>query len=328
MPFAAPFATPFGASSDATLLQLLLADVRREGSVPSHGGTGSEDADLIAHLNKAITTVVSKVVECREGFYRRYKDYTISSTTRYRIPSRAIGNRLAAVLLLDGQGKVLRKLDEVSYSNSPSFSNGTEPVGYFLEAGDIVLTPTSTASTAVTLRMVYYIRPGQISSYIDVADGEVFTITGVSGNVLTITSGHGILTTDKVDVLKGGPPFEHLSVDEFPSAVTTTTVTIADASRVEVGDYLCIADRAPTAQIPDAFYPVLVSLTALAFRTALNDSESIARLKEHIFGKDGKGGTLQEAVALIAPRVEEGAKKTMSPYGVLGRLQGLTRRVY
>jgi hypothetical protein len=314
-----------------TTLTSLLAEVRRHGSIPNSGGTGSEDSDLIAYLNHNLVGIAAEAIKCREGFYRRYKDHTLTSSTRYRIPTRALGSRLDAVLLLDGAGKVLRKLNEVTYSASSEVQGLTDAAGYHLEAGDIVLTPTAASGSAVTLRMVYYIRPADITSSLDTASGRCFTVTAVdtSTNVITLMASHGLLTTTKIDIMKGGPPFEYLSVDEYPSAVASTTVTVADASRVEVGDFVCQADYSPVAQVPDAFYPALSMMAAQEFRIALNDGESVKALDEQIWG-DGKRtkGAMGQAIALISPRVEEGAVKIKSSYGALGALSGPGRRVY
>lgn len=312
-----------------TTLTGLLADVRRHGSIPNTASTGSADSDLIDYLNANMLGVSAEVIKCREGFMRRYKDHTIStSQPRYRIPTRAIGNRLDAVLLLDSAGKVIRKLNELAYGNLPVISAVTDTVGYHLEAGDVVLAP-DVSRGAVTLRMIYYIRPAEISSSFDAASGDCFTVTAVSGNVLTLMASHGLLTTTKVDIMKGGPPFEYLSVDEFPSAVASTTVTVADGSRVEVGDFVCKADKAPVAQVPDVFYPALTMLSAQDYWMALGDAAQVDRLERLVWG-DGKRltGSMGQAIQTISPRVEEGAKKIMSPYGVLGALRGPSRRVY
>lgn len=311
-------------------LTALLAEVRRHGSIPNTSATGSADSDLIAFINHNLTTAASEVVQLREGFLRRYKDHTISATQpRYRIPTRAVGNRLDAVLLLDSAGKVLRKLDELSYSNLPSVSGLTNTVGYHLEAGDVVLAPQSTTG-ATTLRMVYYIRPSDISTTaVDTASGDCFTITGVSGNVLTVMSSHGITTSTRVDVMKAGPPHEFLTVDELPSATGATTVTIADGSRVEIGDFLCKADKAPVLQLPDVMHPVVACLAAQEYWMALGDANQVERLERAIWGDGQRNkGLVHRAKALMAPRVEEGSKKIMSPYGVLGALSGPGRRVY
>ena len=303
-----------------TTLTTLLADIRRQGSIPNTEATGSQSSDLIAYINEHLIGIASEVIKCREGFYRWYKDHTLSSTvTRYRIPTRAIGNRLAAVLLLNDDDEIVGKLNEITYTNAPGYDGLTGSAGYFIEGGDIVLVP-AVDSNATTLRMVYYVRPGEVTSSLDTASGNCFTITGVSGNVLTIMASHGITTSTRIDVIKKGAPHEYLTVDELPSATGATSVTIADGSRAEIGDFVCLADKSPVAQVPDAFRPPLALLAAQSYWIALDGDAMVEKLDVAIYG-DGKRrpGAMKNAIALITPRVEEGARKIMSPYGVLGR---------
>ena len=315
---------------DVTLTGLL-NEIRRYGSIPNTAVTGSQDTDMVAYLNRNLMSCASEVIKCREGFMRRYKDHTlVSGQTRYRIPTRAIGNRLDAVLFLDSAGKVLRKLDEVPYGVVSNFRNVTDTMGYHLEAGDVVLTPIAPTGQVATIRMVYYIRPAEIVDSLDEASGSCFTVTAVAGNVLTLMASHGLTTGTKIDIMKGGPPFEYLSVDENPSAVGASTVTVADGSRVEVGDYVCKADKAPIAQVPDVFYPVLAAMAAQEYWLALGDGKEVDRLEMMLWGesRERNNGMIGQAKAIISPRVEEGAKKIMSPYGVMGALWGPARRVY
>lgn len=312
---------------DSTLTSLL-ADVRRKGAIPAHAGTGSQDSDLLALLNDNLIAVASEVIKCREGFYRYYKDHTLTSSLRYRIPTRAIGNRLAAALLLDSAGNTLAKLDEIPYSRNTEFRSPTGTMGFHLEAGDIVLTPAIPANGATTLRMVYYCRPGEVTTSLDVAGGNCFTVTAVAGNLVTLMASHGLTTSTKIDIMKKEAPFEYLSIDELPSAAAATTVTVADGSRVEVGDFVCKADKAPKAQCPDAFYPVLAALAAQEFWAGLGSNGDVQRLEAMVFGPDGRGGMMHDAVSLIAPRVEENSRKIVSAYNSVGSLSRYGRWRY
>lgn len=305
---------------DSTLAGLI-ADVRRKGAIPAFGGTGSEDSDLLSHLNDSLMDMAAEVIKCREGFYRAYKDHTlVSGTVRYRVPTRAIGNRLAAVLLLDTQGKTVASLTEWSYTRLAEEGNSTDCAGYLLEAGDVVLVPAFPTNAVATLRMVFHARPGEMTSSLDVVNGDCYTVTAVAGNLITVAAAHNITTAQRIDIIKGGPPCEHIAIDILPSAVGASTFTVADASRVEVGDFVCRADKAPKPQLPDAFYPPLAALAAQEFWSAQGSSEDVKRLEGLLYGKDG---LVPHAVALIAPRVEEGGKKIMSIRGsVLGGRRG------
>jgi hypothetical protein len=169
--------------------------------------------------------------------------------------------------------------------------------------------------------MVYYARPGELSSSLDVAAGNCFTVTDVntSSGLITLMASHGITTATRIDILKKEVPCEYISIDILPSATASTTVTVADASRVEIGDFVCLADKAPKPQCPDAFYPVLSAMAAQEFWATLGSNGDVNRLEVMLRGPDGNGGLVGDAVALIAPRVEENSRKIVSRFGALGR---------
>ncbi len=305
-------------------LTTLLADVRRRGSIPDAAVTGTQDSDLLAHLNNVLQLkLAAKVIEAREGYFRQVDDRPISSTnTRYRMPGRALGNKIAAILLIDSAGNVLRKLNELSYGRLREMYALNDCAGYTFEAGSIVLKPSVPNGTATTLRFLYYIRPNQLTTALDTTTGDCWTITSISGNILTITSGHPLTTSTKVDLVKSDGAFEHVAIGVLPTATATATVTVPDASQVVVGDFLCRAEKSPVAQVPSEYYPLLAHLTAMEVLLSIGDAanyKSMAALLPQLES---------EAAAMISPRNEEGAKKIQTSFGSLGNIDGPYRRTY
>lgn len=297
----------------------LLANVRRIGAIPTSVSAGNTDTDLLRHLNDELQlTIPSKIIACREGFFKTTKDHTlVNGTLRYRLPTRALGNRLASATLVDGLGNTLWKLDEVPDSRLAELYSITQCVGYRLEAGDMVFVPSFPVSQAATLRMRYYIRPNELSTSLDTAAGQCFTVVSVAGQVVTLMASHGLTTGTRVDILKGTAPFEHMSIDLLPTAVASTTVTFAasvDLTRIEAGDIIAKAGYSPFAQIPDAFYPLLSHLAALKYALAKGDGDAVASFEKLLPKLEA------EAVAMVSPRNEEGAKKIMSQSGAVGAL--------
>lgn len=291
----------------------LLADIRRRASIPNSAVTGSQDSDLLAHVNNVLQlTLANKLISVREGFLRRNYDTAITSSTRYRIPARALGNRLAAVLLLDGNGNVVRKLSEISYDMLTELRGINDAGGYILEADEIVLAPAVPTSGIATIRMVYYICPNQVTDSLNVASGRCFTITNVSSTQVTIMSSHGLTTSSVLDIVKQGAPFAHSYIDISPSATGATTLTLSSTSGISIGDFVCQSQYSPRAQIPDAMYPLLAHLAAMEFLKSVGDLSNHKRLAEELLKLE------KEAIEVIAPRVEQGPKKIMSNKGVLG----------
>lgn len=304
----------------------LLANIRRVGSIPTSVSAGNTDTDLLRHINDELQlTIPAKLISVREGFFRTTKDHAlVSGTTRYRLPYRAIASRLDSATLVDSLGNTLRKLNEIPDSRLAELYNASDTAGFRVEAGDLVLVPGSPIANAITLRMRYYIRPNQVTTSLDAAVGLCFTVTAIDTLTkdVTILSGHGLTANSKLDIVKGTPPFEHLQVDVYPTSAATGTVALASVAGLEVGDFVCQSEYAPVAQVPDVFYPLLTHLVALKYALAKGDEESVKAF-ESLLPKLEK-----EAVALIAPRVEEGAKKTMSNFGAVGSVGNGIRRIW
>lgn len=303
-------------------LTTLLANIRRRGSIPNTAVPGTQDSDLIALTNDVLQLkLAARLIRVREGYLRQTVDVALGSSTRYRIPTRALGNKLAAVMLLDAAGNVLAKLDEIPYGRLREFYSTSGTAGYTFEAGSLVLVPSNPISTATTIRFVYYARPSQLTS----TSSDYYAVTAVDTSTGEITIGaHTITTSTKIDIIKATPPFEPVALSSLATAAGATTITVSTtlAARVEVGDYVCLEDKSPLAQVPGELYPLLAHLVAMEVLQAIGDRENHARLAETLPGLE------KECMDLISPRNEEGAKKIMSSSGALGSVGGPWRRRY
>ncbi len=184
--------------------------------------------------------------------------------------------------------------------------------------------PTYPSSTATTLRMVYYIRPNALTTSVDTAGGKAYTGT-VSGLNLTTSSGYAsaMSTSTRIDVIRGHAPFAHVLIGILPTGAVGTgvTLTAAQIALCATGDFVCLAEYSPVAQIPDTFHPLLAHMSAMSYLEASGDRENHKRLMEQT------GKLEAEAIGLISPRVEEGSKKLVSNYGPLGAI-GWSRNRY
>lgn len=291
----------------------LLSSIRRRASIPSSSATGSADSDLLAYANEELQfELVAELLKLREEYFARDYDYTLDgSTTAYRIPPRAIGGKLRHVFLLDSAGAVIAKLSRTE----PDDSGGTdEASAFFVRNNHVVLAPSAT-TTATTLRLGYYIRPNDITA--TAADYEV--VTGVTGNALTVASGHGYTTSSVLDIVKGTPGYEHALIATSPSATAATTITFGTGDGltglgVAVGDYICTQEKSPYPQIPPEFHPVLAQRVACRYLEAQKDTEGLASATKKLEKMEAAVGLL------VAPRVETSPQKIVSGYSAAGAL--------
>jgi len=290
---------------------ILLADVRRGGSLPSASSTGTADADLLAHADAEIRdTLVPLMLGVREEFYQRVFDTTtVAGTAAYRVNKRAALSRINTVQWVnsDGSGYNLPRFEpkRVAELGLLSASSG-QPVGYYLEGSRVVLYPAP-AGTG-TLRIRAFVRPSALALVADSqTTGLVITTVSVGASLTTLTTAaHGISTTAVRDVVAGTPSFEHLAVDATATQTAATTVTIPNtsfSSTPAVGDYLCVSDSTPMVQLPVELQPALVELTVARVLRALGKGAEAADHAQEAQRLVGIG------IQAITPRVDTADRK-------------------
>ena len=288
----------------------LLASIRRRASIPTTATTGGLDADLLAFANEELRLgLVSKLLTLRESYFKRDSDSTIAAaTTSYRIPTRAVGGKLASVRLLDSAGGELGVLTEVPDERLEDYSGLSSTAAYRVLGNSLVLVPSAVTS-AVTLRQTYFAQPSEL-----VASGYA-TISAIntSTNVVTTSAIHGYTTSSVLDLVRASEGFESLAIDQTPTAVgSTTTLTFSSLpSGLAVGDYVCVFRQSPVPQIPSEFHPILAQRVACAYLEAQGAPELAAAVK--------KLEAMEEAIGILSsPRVDSGSKKIINRFSPLG----------
>ena len=249
----------------------LIKYVRDHANVPDTGALGTRDSDIVDYLNEALyDELVPSIMDKREDFFVVSERQSVASGQhRYRIPSRAMGNRLKDVDLIDGTQRIPLNLltrGDRAYYGPDSL---TYPAGFFLENNDIVLVPDTATPANTSLEIGYFFRPGEIvesGSYavVDTVDLDTKTIT------LTTTAPSAWTASDLLDIhsyqsgaeIKGWDlALSSISGDRltlvFTSSIDDSTVGRKD---VEVGDYVCLAGEAALPGIPTASHQMLAQV--------------------------------------------------------------------
>lgn len=256
----------------------LLANIRRRAMLPSAIATGTADADLLSLANDELWLNVSAdILSVREEYGITYTDTAVSGT-EYRIPHRAIAQSVRLVQLRDASGREfnltrLRPEQVESWAGS-----NAAPFGFYVRGGYIVLI-SSAVATLTTLRMVYALRPSELTA--TATDYGVVTGINTSTGVITFSgSGAFSVGSPRVDFVSGNPGFDVMAT-EIPATGAVGTVTVAPAALpagLAVGDYVCIAGKSPVPTIPLEFHPILAIRTARTLCLALGDLEAVAAL--------------------------------------------------
>lgn len=297
----------------------LLASIRRRGMLPSSSVNGTDDDSLIALANEVLQAFVAPfILDVREGYLlaRTPRDLSITSgQSAYRLPPRAIGNKLREVTLLDASGNP-QNVPCIDMERLQDFAASGAPTGFYVSGAYLVLVPTP-SSTQGTLRMDYYLRPSSL-----VSDATLWaTVTAISADRANIDiSGPVTDLADGVafDIIKASSPFDVLHagltgiVTTGPDNVRLSSGTFSDD--LEVGDYVALADTAPVATIPAEIHPVLAQATVCKVLEALGDREGLAAAEAKLQRE------MDAARTLISPRVDGESEKVSG--GFLRRLQG------
>ena len=286
----------------------LLAAIRRAAMLPSASATGTADADLLALANEELWgPVTAKLLEVREEYLVTYSDTTLSGT-EYRIPSRASAQALREAELRDSSGRIVH-LTRYRPEQLEAFTNSTAtPQGFIVRGGYLVLVPSANSSLT-TLRMYFHVRPSELTSA--AADYEAITAINTSTRVVTVGSTVGL--TGSVDLVAATPGFEVLTAGITATASDATTLTFSSLpTGLAIGDYVCVAGKAPVPTIPVEMHRLLVLRTAKRVLLAQGDFESMEKLEREVALYEQK-----ELSTLLAPRVQGSIPKTTPRASVL-----------
>lgn len=302
-------------------ISALLASIRRRGSFPVNATTGTLDADLLRYVNEELQQrLVGDLMRVREEYFVQTKDYSLSSTvTRYRIPARAIGNKVRAVYLVDASGSQTQPLPRTDPEHRHEWNGANDVAAYMLEGNDIVLVPGGMASYP-TLRVKFFIRPAEV-----VASTTSATVSAVNltTGVVTTSASHGLTTADTVDLLSASPGNEVLAFDLALTAASGSSLTFTASAlpqTLAAGDKVTLADYSTVAQLPAEYHPVLAQRVVVRVLKALGKLEESADAQSELEDMEAN------ALALISPRADANPRKVFNARGVLG--PGRLRRLF
>jgi hypothetical protein len=286
----------------------LLASVKRRANIPSASGVFG-DAELLTMANEELRTyIVPLVLKHREDYWLASDIQTLTSSTSYPIPPRAVGGKLAELSVLDATGVHEYNLPRVSASDLQEASSGFYMDGMgvrlFLPNGQ---TPTILGTT---LRMRYYVRPGVL-----VATTSAAVVSSISGwPAITLSGGYATLTTPGTyDCVGLASPFAMKTT--FTGSITgaTLTATTGDAARFAVGDWICNTDTSPVVQAPVEFHDLLAQKVAIKVLESKGMTEKLGSAREEL------GRMETDASNLITPRVDGEPKRVVARGGLFRR---------
>lgn len=291
----------------------LISGISRRGTLP-RDPSSHFDAWLPHADDELQTVIVPMIMALKADHFLAYLDYTTTAEVTYEIPEDALHRNLRSVVWVsdNGEEQALTRIEFDEETSAPDFERRSWPNGAYYVRGDVVkLYPTSTPGR--TLRMHFYRLPNQLVSTDEAAE---VTAVDYDTNVVT-TSGvpSSWDTGDSVCCVKGRPGFSLRFSAQTTVDVSSPTITLTDASEVEVGDWIALEGDSPIPQIPVEAHPILMQCALVKILESLGDSKvevSQSKLDE----------IMKRYQAAATPRVEEQPRTLVSRNKLINHMRG------
>lgn len=290
----------------AYLVSELITTLRDEGMLPPSDESAGATR-LLATLNREQRLFLAELLlSVREGFQVAHVDAEAisGSTTRWRIPSRAIGAKLKVVTQLVGGAPSI--LYPMPYERQVEDYGGGMPGDFWLEGSTLVL--RSPLSAPATLRLTYYRRLGVL-----VAENEAAEIEAIDFNTNEVTIPAlipGSFTASRdYDFIQGQPHFDLLAANQTATRAGSVLTFAEDLPpELSVGDYVTLPGETPICQAPVELHDVLALRAAYVTLSALADPKAAATEARMEAAK-------KSALSILAPRIDGTPHVLINPNG-------------
>jgi hypothetical protein len=244
--------------------------------------------------------VIPLLKRCQQEYFVYNVDVTIvQGQSSYTMPTRAIGNAVRDVVLVDSNGNevalnnLMREYIKVQFPFT--YVPAIWAFGMYTTANEINLYNTMIQSyTAYKLRFITERRPGGLT--LSTNCGQV---TAITGNVVTLSYVDPAWTTATTfDVINPLPPFQSIADDVSITLISGFNVTFTTIPMgLAKGQWVCPAMLSCIPQIPYEWFPLLTEMTVATLAEGLDQSQLLASAKAKIEKFEAN------ALALVRPRV-------------------------
>lgn len=272
------------------------------------------DARILALSDAEMRAYIMPMLMSAREYYVAY-DYetTVNASGEYPIPRRAIGAKLLNAALIDSTSKLdLVWLTEDELQRTDESPRGIP--GLYLKRNIAILVPPTQHGFG-SIRLTYNIRPGKL-----VPVTECRQITAIDTGTKTMTVASTIpsswSTADTFDLIQDQPHFDVLAIDQVVTVASGTTVTFSDSlpSRLEVGDWISLANESPIIQCPVEIQPLYEQKVATSIARSKGDAEFYKIQKDEL-------DSMEKVIKPVyIPRIEKEGKKINQRSRLLRRL--------
>jgi hypothetical protein len=258
-------------------------------------------ADIAALMDNEMSAGVVPLMKKtgQEYFVRNYDVTIVNGKSAYTMPTRAIGNALRDVVLVDSGGNevalnnLMREYIKVQFPFN--FVPSIWSFGQYMTGDQVNLYNTLIQSyTSYKLRFITERRPGALT--LSTNCGQ---ITAITGNVLTLSYVDPTWTTNSTfDIINNLPPFQSIADDATITLIAGNQITLSTVpDDIAISQWVCPAMLSCIPQIPYEMFPLLIERTVATIAEALDMSQLMATSKAKIQEFENN------ALALMRPRI-------------------------
>lgn len=294
----------------------LMAAVKRYGNVPTSQITFL-NTDFYALADDSIRSkMVPLIIKHCEEFYVYPKNYAITSgQSAYAIPQRAINMMLRSVQVIGNSAPDTRvNLERLNIEDLyASGGSGAKPLikkcGFYVEGNNVVLYPAP-AQSFDTLRLNYFIRPGQLVDTSTCAQVQSVDLIGNTITCVSVPSAYSTMNT--FDLVKAQPGFDYTAIDQSVSSIVGSVITFSSPlpTNISVGDWVCLANTSCVVQVPVELQPLLTQYVVVRVLSAQDDSTALKAAIAELEALE------KNASLLLAPRVQGSVKRVVNSRGI------------
>lgn len=292
----------------------LIASVKRRAMLPSTQSTFTEE-DFLAFANEEMDLgVVPHILSFHEDYLLAQASFSVEGgVSRYKIPHRAIGNKVRDVRYRDPNHNLsemtrVQKEDEMYYqfSGGGAVTMGLRP--FMIEADEIVIPEGATPNTGGDIEIIYYLRPNEL-----VSEDRTATITAIDTTLKKITIDRYptcFLGETMFDITSNKSPYKLVAMDIEPVTLANETDLFFTVStlpdNLAVGDIVALSEETIIPQIPLELQSMLAQRIAIRCLEALGDSQGLQNAMVKLQEMELKTGSL------IDDRVEGSPRKIVN----------------
>jgi hypothetical protein len=265
-------------------------------------------ADIVTLMDRELSLSVVPVLKSvqQEYFVYNVDVPIVQGQSAYTFPTRAIGNAVRDVVLVDANGNevalnnLMREYIKVQFPFT--FVPAIWAFGMYVSANEVNLYNTLIQSYAsYTLRFITERRPGGLT--LSTNCGQ---ITAITGNVLTLSYVDPAWTTATTfDVINSLPPFQSFADNLAITLISGYQVTVSGTipATLANGQWVCPAMLSCIPQIPYDIFSILEEYTVATMAESLDMSQLLAASKAKIEMWESKMAKLVRPRVTGSPRV-------------------------